>query len=266
MTRSTVNLTNRKRLLHLGPDRHVLIVRSSDGNTFDAEFNITGLGLPWDAAILVDASHRTNTLRFDYGTVSSTVIPEDRNLGELSDRDDVRFSVSVVDSGKKRGLLLASSAKIQAERPVSEDDDSDGGRTKFLDLIAGDIDGLWKLELSGGSRPEFVRNKAISMEFYETPSFQATILPVIIKEVMIHMFLRESEWGADPESAYYYWNQFLSQYMPPEYRDDAEQLVNVAESSVVLEAIDDTIGNFLANNSGFRKLKNRIVSEHEERE
>ena len=102
----TLNYTNRKRItreqISIIPNREQGVIKS-----FDASIQLTGIELPDDAIIYVEAYHRTDLARFCFSTVGNPAPPEVTDLSHLSRSENLGFRVLVVDESSERGLILA---------------------------------------------------------------------------------------------------------------------------------------------------------------
>ncbi len=112
--RRTFNYTNRQRIpescatfrLRLGPGGR---------RSFDAAIDLTGLELPGEAKVYIEAFFGRSLARFDFGTVASLEPPVERWLDEVEFADRLTFRIKVVDESRVHGRILALADAIDLE-------------------------------------------------------------------------------------------------------------------------------------------------------
>src|SRR5215472_7002072 len=113
----TFNYTNRKKI----PRELVSITlkkQEPDPPTFDARLNLSGMNLPSDGQVHVEAYYRASYMRFNYGTVAKTQCDVDRTLRDIDNRDLIYFRVKVTDDTGDQGRLLAEADGLIANPAV----------------------------------------------------------------------------------------------------------------------------------------------------
>ncbi|HUQ69268.1 MAG TPA: hypothetical protein VM165_07095, partial [Planctomycetaceae bacterium] len=105
MMRRRFNYTGRRKILH--SEVRIGLSRDHSGMlTFNASLDLARLELPDTALIFVEAYHRTQVMRFSFGTVRLPAAPADSRLTELADGEAIHFRVKVCDPDNP-SLLLA---------------------------------------------------------------------------------------------------------------------------------------------------------------
>lgn len=179
------NYTGRKRI----PRSAVTIrLNAHDGRptSFDAEFDLSALQLPGAAMVYVEAYHRASYMRFPFGCVSDTTIPECRELTDIEGGGTAQFRLKVIDESAEHGQVLAEADGIT---PL-EGDDAQAGRQPILPVVISDRlgDQLWRIVLdSGDGRPVLELNSfvdGIGQMARTDDTFLALVHPAIVRIVM----------------------------------------------------------------------------------
>jgi hypothetical protein len=99
----------------------ISLYRNGSVGEFDAFIRTDGLELPLSARVFVEAYHKSDWMRFDFGAVGEPVIPQDRKLTKFYDGARILFRVKVVSTDGETGKILA---EVDRLTPLSADDDS----------------------------------------------------------------------------------------------------------------------------------------------
>jgi hypothetical protein len=209
-----LNYTDRKRILR---DRINIMLQREDGlaTSFSAKIDVSDLSLPADAKLYVEAYHRTELRRYDFGTVGKTETPRDSSLANLARGQNLRFRVLVVDQKGARGLILAHADRIS---PVPE-----GERKSILPVYFDDIgQQTWKVrytEYEGG--PALILNSRmpnIRAMAKSDPGFFFFVYPAVIREILTHMIFVEGVDSTDEPSIDWHsdWLQFATRILSGE--------------------------------------------------
>lgn len=173
------NFTGRRRITR---DRIsiTLTVKNGRAENFKATLDMEDLDGPEfeNARVLVDACHRIDVKRYDFGAVKNLIHPN-TDLDFLKDcGENLRFRVLVVDPSSRR--ILASAEKIRPMRV--------GGRP-LLDVYFVDLgQRAWKLEFVGDGAPRLLVNKCIPKHFPTSqPEFITYILPAVLQQILSHI-------------------------------------------------------------------------------
>jgi hypothetical protein len=206
-----INYTGRKRIDHARAQLE-LVEQPDKPMKFAGHLDLTGLGLPETAHVIVEAYHKESTQRFECGTVGHIQFPDDTALTEVDVAGSYLFRVKVVDREGNGSKLIASAEKIQPKEPG----EPDGNRDFLLKVISRENTGgiPWKLELDpdGNVKPILVINTKIgSPEKMRTnPVFRALILPAAIREVLNFIFQNEDNKDPDEGSWQAKWLSFAA--------------------------------------------------------
>lgn len=204
MTR--INYTGRKRIKR---DRVRLRLTTNGSVKLHAdELNLDGIALPSDAGIVIEAQRQTRFMRLSCGTVSTPDLPAGAALTEFDVAEGLHFRVKVVGvTGADEGKILAAADGLIA---TSEGDTA--GRTALLPFRPAPLgQRLWKLEATEGDWPALLINESVAdwHQFARTPSFQALVLPEVLRQIAIWVVeqLDDAQEEDTPAGA---WRQFLS--------------------------------------------------------
>jgi hypothetical protein len=174
------NYTGRRKITR---SRVQIVVHDDPGQrTFDAHLKLTGLDLPPEAAVFVEAYHRAAYRRWDFGTVVHLTPPPDRTLDGIPTASPL-FRVKVVQRHEETGRILAAAERIVPVRA----DQADQERQSLLPVEYQDLgERIWALDLDGdwprlilNQRYEGLRDLARS-----GPEFLALVYPEVLRAVL----------------------------------------------------------------------------------
>ena len=189
-----LNYTGRRRIPR--ENIRIAIYRNGDMEEFDAAVRSVGLGLPDAARLFVEAYHKSDWMRFDYGTVGQQVIPRDRRLTAFYQGARILFRVKVVAVGDDGGKILAEADRIL---PLAVDDDRDRDPLLPVRVVGGMDAEIWRLTWEGGPVLELNRNEPEIKRLLTTdPRFKWLVLPEILRAVLTRVLLEEMD--AEDES------------------------------------------------------------------
>ncbi len=139
-----LNFTGRRRI-----QRSQVLIRLLPGAgeawSFDAKFSLTDFHFPPESSVFVEAYNPTSYMRFDFGTVGDIVIPEDRNLTDITVMPLPKFRLKVVDRGQTHGQLLGVADKLIPLRAEEAPEHKQSLLpVEFYDLE----DCIWRLDIS----------------------------------------------------------------------------------------------------------------------
>lgn len=179
MTR--INFTGRRRITRKLVD---LQLRSTDGPPrLDlVRLDLSDLGLPEEAPIVVEAYRRANYTRLDAGTVGELDLPRGEPLPEFESATEPLFRIKVVGAGEDEGKLLAVADQLRAHVPDEEDE---GPQASLLSVAPNDLgQRLWKLDLTDDHPQILVNNRIADWKgFASTPEFHAFVLPEVLRQI-----------------------------------------------------------------------------------
>ena len=209
------NYTNRCKIpiekISISLDRDEGSVRS-----FNATMDLNAMNLSSDAKVYVEAYHRTEVRRYDFGTVGNIVHPQDTELATLAYSENLKFRVLVVDESSQHGLILAHADRI---KPVSE-----GDRKSILPVdFSRDLrQQIWLVDFAEDEgAPVLLFNRKIpNIENIarSDPQFIMYVYPAVIREVLTHMiFVEGVESPSDPSMDWHGdWLEFARRILPGE--------------------------------------------------
>ncbi len=229
-----INFTGRRRIA--GQRVRIRVRQDGEDRCFDAEIDLDGLDLPGDAAVYVEAYHRSAYRRFDFGTVRRLRAPSERTLAGIEVRNPL-FRLKVVLRRGDAGRILAAADRVIPEPGEAEDE----GRHSLLPVEYGDLgDRVWALDLDAdwprlylNERIDGIREAARSGR-----EFVTLVYPEVLRAVLTRIL---SDGNADPDLDDDDWRTLwlrfacreLGRPRPPgdEYSDDARAWVDEAVDS-----------------------------------
>jgi hypothetical protein len=189
-----LNYTGRKRI----PRENIRIgvFRAGEVDEFDAVVRCDGLHLPASARVFVEAYHKSDWMRFDYGTVADPTIPRDRRLTSFYRGARVLFRVKVVSAGKDSGKILAEADRIQ---PVGPDSDRESDPLLPVRVVDGMEEQIWRVAWDNGPILELNRREPeIKRLIVSDARFRWLILPHVLRTVLLRVLADESDADDDP--------------------------------------------------------------------
>lgn len=189
-----LNFTGRKRI----PSERVRIsiFRLPAGREFDARLRLDGLDLPGSARVFVEAYHKFNYMRFDFGTVHALQPALDRTLSAFYEGARVLFRIKVVAADEDAGRVLAVADRIQ---PLSPDDRRDRDPLISVRTVKGMNQQIWRVNWESGPVLELnVDEPEIKTRMTADPRFKSLVLPEVLRTVLTRIL--SDEMDADPES------------------------------------------------------------------
>lgn len=214
------NFTGRKRIAQEGIA--INIEQRDDGAppSFTAEIDLSGLELPLDARVIVEAYSGRAIIRFPWGTVGAMRPPLDRQLVDMPVNPSFRIKVVAADGS---GVLLAMANRV---RPHREE------RSGSLVWVEGKDLGheVWRLSFAGTGAPTLLVNEniaGISDAVRNDKAFRALVMPEVLRAMLVRALLVEG-YGLDDDAGD--WNEliafvqsFHAETLPARERDDDEE-------------------------------------------
>lgn len=260
--RRRINYTGRRKI----PKEEVSIILNKDDHTirsFNVKINLDGFNFPPDAKIYIDAYHRTEIKRYDFGTVENIVQPHDTGLAGLAYPENLKFRILIVDESGQHGLILAHADGI---KPTSDLDMKSILPVDFIDIGQQ----IWRVDFTGDSgSPILVINKKIpNIETIvkSDPQFIMYVYPAVIREVLTHIVFADGvESPSDPSIEWHSdWLNFSRRVLPgegpPEILGPWEDNF---DGDAAKEWINKVVEEFSASRNEWRKFINRISGEIE---
>ncbi|MDZ8118204.1 hypothetical protein [Pontiella agarivorans] len=147
--------------------------------------------LPHDAAIYVEAYHRTKYNRFSYGTVSNILPPDNRALDAFTPADlqDIRFRVKIVDESAMHGKILALAEGVSA---ISEEERT-ANRMSLIGVNEEDLGNrIWELDLEASDMPWLKVNSKIpnvQTLLRSDDMFFCAVYPEIVRQILSYILI-----------------------------------------------------------------------------
>jgi len=191
-----LNYTGRHRIPRA--NIRIAIYRNGDVEEFDALVRCGGLGLPDSARLFVEAYHKADWMRFDFGTVGEPRIPGDRRLTAFYQGARILFRVKAVSAGKDKGKILAEADRIL---PLAPDSDSDRDPLLPVRLVAGMGDQIWRVTWENGPVLELNKTEPEIKRLLTTDSrFKWLILPQALRGVLTRVLVEEMDEEEEEDS------------------------------------------------------------------
>jgi len=193
-----INHTGRKRIDKSSVE--ILLEGEPREQRFSATVDFSGLDLPPDAPVYIEAYQRYALQRFDCGTVSTFSLPPDSYLTELDGDLPAQFRIKVIDAAGSEGRLVAAAKGIRASNEQSDAE----GRERLLPVISrGDMgDVPWRVNFQEDSMPELALNNRIPGcidRIQHDPSFQALVFPGAVRSVLTWIYWNDLAGGEEEE-------------------------------------------------------------------
>lgn len=253
------NYTGRMRI----PRERISIILNKNGDTiksFTVDIDLTGLNLPSNAKVYVEAYHRTENKRFDFGTVENITSPINTSLAELAYTENLKFRVLVVDESLQHGLILAHADKIRPELATD--------KRSILPVEFRDIGHqIWRIDFSGEEgAPILIFNRHIpNIENIARSDarFFMFVYPVVIREVLTHMiFIDGIESVHDPSIEWHKeWLDFIKRILPDPPPDILDPRDDAFDEDAVNSWIDRVIEEFCATRKEWYEFLDRLEEE-----
>jgi len=244
-----LNFTGRKRIPR--EDISIVLTKDAQGNakSFNAKIDLDSLNLPPDMAVYIEAYRRYELKRFAFGTVGNIQNPPDTLLSDLSNTENLKFRVLVVDKSVN-GKILAHADRITTP--------SDLDKRGILPVEFRDLgQQVWCVEFKGeGDAPVLVINKKIpniQNIAKSDPQFIMNVYPSAFREVLIHMIFIDGEDNVnEPETEWHRdWLDFsrtlLAEGFPESYK--LAKRDNPEIKNDWLDWVDAVVAEFCAKRS-----------------
>jgi len=191
-----LNYTGRKKIKK-GDVDITLVEQDGVPPRFEANLRLSGLGLPGNAPVFIEAYQSEIVERFDCGTVENLRLPADTTLWNLDEERPIRFRIKVVDPSGDNGRLLAGAFAITPRG----DEPGEEGRESLVEVKTADLGSIpYRLEFPDGVMIQLTVNSRIPYaidRIRDDPLFQALVFPAIIREALYRIFLWEDGYPPD---------------------------------------------------------------------
>lgn len=260
--RRRINYTGRRKI----PREKISIILNKDNNfvqSFSANIDIDGFNFPPDAKVYIDAYHKTEVKRYDFGTAENIVPPRDTGLAGFAYPENLKFRILIVDESGQHGLILAHADRIS---PLSDIDTKSILPVDFVDLGQQ----IWRVDFEGdGGSPILAINRNIpNIETIvkSDPQFIMYVYPAVIREILTHMiFVDGVESPSDPSVEWHGdWLDFSRRVLPGEGPPENLNSHEVDfESDAAKKWINKVVEEFSISRNEWRKFINRMSGEIE---
>lgn len=231
-----LNYTGRKKIPRSRV--HIRVHEHGGQRSFDARLELSGLALPEDAELYVEAYYRSAFRRFGFGTVGRPVAPADRSLAGIPARHPL-FRVKAVVRENGLARIVAAADRVLPQQTDHEDEE----RASLLPVEYSDLgERIWKLDLSG-EWPTLHLNRnfeGIGTAARQGPEFFALVYPEVLRAVLQHI-LQEQRF--DPDSDDDDWGTLWLRFACNELGQPRPPQADV-ESATVQEWIEQTVNAF----------------------
>jgi hypothetical protein len=253
-----INYTGRRKI----PRERISIIWNKDNNSeqsFSASMDLEGFDFPPDAKVYIDAYHKTDVRRYDFGTVENIIPPSDTGLAGFSYPENLKFRILIVDKSGQHGLILAHADRIS---PASDLDTKSILPVDFVDLGQQ----IWRVDFKGdeGSPILGINRNIPNIETIakSDPQFIMYVYPAVIREVLTHMIFAEGvDSPSDPSVEWHKdWLDFSRRILPsegpPENLDSREE--DDFESEAAREWINKVVEEFSSSRNEWQEFINRM--------
>ncbi|MFA5028121.1 MAG: hypothetical protein WC713_09615 [Candidatus Methylomirabilota bacterium] len=209
-----LNFTGRQKIARW---RVTIRLLPPDGGTarhFEVVLNLTGMELPDEAHVFVEAYHRNAHMRFAFGRVGQVAPPEETLLEDID--PDVRplFRVKVVESTASRARILAVADKILPIDLGAEPDQ----RQSILPVEYVDLgQRVWHLDMDR-DWPTLCLNKQIPdiRDIARADrAFHALVYPEVVRRILQEIVSQEAaDEGLDEDDWPSLWLRYVRERCP----------------------------------------------------
>lgn len=189
-TKRVLKLVKRERITRDRIRLSLILNDDGEAETFEGLLNLSGLGLPQDAYVVIEAMHGGDVGRFEIGEVGGGLIkiPQKGLEGLKSYGARIQFRVLVVDPHTRR--ILASAERLRPF-PLKEE--------PLLPYVKKDIGRLaWEIEFSDEG-PTLVINKNLPEGAFKSNEFVCYALPAVLREILSHAVLERAREGEEED-------------------------------------------------------------------
>lgn len=245
-----LNYTGRRKIPR--ENIHITLFRNNGVDEFDAVICTAGLDLPDTARVFVEAHHKSDWVRFDFGTVAVPAIPADRKLAKFYDGARILFRVKVVSAGEDSGKILA---EVDRLTPLSPDDNRDREPLLPVRLVGSLGDQVWRVVWNGGPVLELNKNEPECKHLLTADSrFKWLVLPEVLRSILTRVLNEEMDEDEPGEGGPgQRWLDFAASIHPepppPSEARDAE---------IIEHWVDDVVAAFCRRHRAFEHWRSAI--------
>ncbi len=179
------NFTGRKKI----DLKNIQIILNRTGdvvNSFDAQLDLNKMDLPATARIVIEAYHRADLLRFDFGTIAQINKPANTDLSAFSNIDHILFRI-LVEEGDT-GSILAAADRVKAVNDL----ESESQKKSIMPVQFKDLgQQIWVVSYDGDQPILMLNSKvpSIKEDCRHNPAFFFFVFPPVIRDILSHIFL-----------------------------------------------------------------------------
>jgi hypothetical protein len=189
----------------------ISLYRNGGVDEFDAFIRTDGLELPPSARVFVEAYHKSDWMRFDFGSVGVPALPADRRLTAFYEGVRVLFRVKIVSADGDAGKILAEADRLS---PLSPDEDSDRDPLLPVRTVAGMRDQIWRVMWENGPVLELNKGEPEIKHLLTTdPRFKWLVLPEMLRTILTRLLAEEMD-EDDETSQVKRWLEFAASLHP----------------------------------------------------
>lgn len=194
MSVKRLNYTGRKRI----PRERVSVGIAGDPPlaTVEAHFDLSGLGFPTTARVVLEAQASWTVQSFDFGTVEQYASPKDARLTEFSSMAGVLFRLKIIGTGDAAGRLLGVADGVKPNG-----DAESAAQKSFVVVRPEDLgERLWKVDFDE-AQPLLLVNSRLGdhQDFVRRSEVAALVLPEVLERILVKAAANgEDEDGSGP--------------------------------------------------------------------
>lgn len=226
-----------------------------------AKLNLISEKYPPNTKIYLDAYHKTERKRFDFGKICEIVTPADLTIDDLAYADNLMFRLLLVDESIEHGKIIAHADRIKA--------DEEAGKKSILPVKFDDLgQQIWKLEFTGEEEGPIlcINNKIPALEnmVKSDPLFFMYVFPAAIREILTHMiFIDTIENPDDPAVTWQAdWLKFAKMILPHEQVPELDPNTITDIKDNITNWIDQIVEEFCnTRRHEWESVKTRLVGD-----
>ena len=212
-------------------------LRETDDDTpmsFSAELDLSGMGLPSDAQVVVIANRDRSAMRFNWGTVANPTPPQDCSLTEIPSNPVFRVMILASDGS---GRLLALADRVKPKRGSEQE--------SLLWLQEEDLGKeVWRLDFADGN-PTMLVNKnipGISAAVREDDAFRSLVIPEALRAILTRALIVEEYDLDDNEGNWSEWVGFVRNF----YKEEIPSIPDDEDATEKIDWIEGVVEAFTA--------------------
>ena len=182
-TKKRINHTGRKKILRDAIDIELHSASMGEPVMATPRLDLSEMKLPDDAAVVIEAYHKSSGMRFDCGTVGNMNLPPKLELDQFDPSVSILFRIKVVDTDQHPGRLVASAERI---RPRSDEEEK--GRRSIFPIKELDLGHeVWRTDLDQDAGPVLKLNYRIpgfKQAILDNPMMRGLLLPAALRPVL----------------------------------------------------------------------------------